>query len=42
MLEALKAQPADRPPVFFGILYREGELLKCYPIEYFKDWEVGP
>ena len=41
MLEALKAQPADRPPVFLGILYREGELLKCYPIEYFKDWEVG-
>lgn len=26
-------------PVFFGSLYRDGDLLKCYPIEYFLNWE---
>ncbi len=41
MLEALQRQDPGCPPVFFGLLYREGALLKCYPIEYFTDWEVG-
>lgn len=40
MLEALQRQDPARPPVFFGLVYREGDLLKCYPIEYFTDWEV--
>jgi hypothetical protein len=26
-------------PVFFASLYRDGDRLKCYPIEYFKSWE---
>lgn len=41
MLEALVRQLQLRPslrPVFFGILYREDDCLKLYPIEYFTEW----
>lgn len=42
LLERLSAalqKPGAAAPVFFGIVYREGERLKCYPIEYFTEWE---
>lgn len=26
------------PPVFFGRVYRDGDMLKLYPIEYFQNW----
>ena len=44
MLEELERQVrrGQRPPVFFGAVYREENLLKFYPIEYFTDWEVRP
>lgn len=44
LLEGLARQVRQglSAPVFFGLVYREGELLKCYPIEYFTDWEDGP
>ena len=35
---AVKADPLLRP-VFFGIVYRDNDRLKLYPIEYFTDWE---
>ena len=27
------------PAVFFGMVYRDGDLVKLYPIEYFTQWE---
>jgi hypothetical protein len=30
------------PPVFFGILGRDGDCITFYPIEFFTDWEVRP
>lgn len=41
MLEGLQIQ-SGQPPVFFGTVYREGDLIKFYPIEFFTDWEVEP
>ena len=40
MLEALEqnAVPSPEPPVFFGSVYREGDKIKFYPIEYFENW----
>lgn len=32
----------DLRPVFFAVVYREDDRLKCYPIEYFTDWEARP
>lgn len=29
-------------PVFFGIVYREGDRLKLYPIEFFTKWGEDP
>ena len=31
-----------KPPVFFGILGRDGDCITLYPIEFFTDWEVRP
>ena len=31
-----------QPPVFFGILGRDGDSITFYPIECFTDWEVHP
>ena len=44
MLEKLERQVrrGAKPPVFFGTVYREENLLKFYPIEFFTDWEVRP
>lgn len=44
MLEKLQKplQSGSCPPVFFGYVYREEDLIKFYPIEYFTDWEVRP
>ena len=44
MLEKLerKVRRGAKPPVFFGTVYREENLLKFYPIEFFTDWEVRP
>lgn len=39
-LEAME-QKMDHAPVFFGELYRDGDKLKLYPIEFFTDWEDG-
>ena len=44
-MEALVQQLQSRPflrPVFFGILYREGDRLKLSPIEAFTHWEETP
>lgn len=43
-LEAMeKKLTAGSPgPVFFVELYREGDKLKCYPIEFFTDWRDTP
>ena len=42
-LESMAKQlEPDERPVFFGELYREGDKLKCYPIEYFLSWEDRP
>ena len=44
-MEALVQQLQGRPflrPVFFGILYREGDRLKLSPIEAFTHWEETP
>lgn len=38
---SLKEDPLLRP-VFFGIVYREGGLLKLYPIEFFTQWGEDP
>lgn len=38
---SLKEDPLLRP-VFFGIVYREGERLKLYPIEFFTKWGEDP
>ena len=38
---SLKEDPLLRP-VFFGIVYREDERLKLYPIEFFTKWGDGP
>lgn len=38
---SLKEDPLLRP-VFFGIVYREGERLKLYPIEFFTKWGENP
>lgn len=41
-LEALAQQLEKDPqlrPVFLGIVYRDGDRLKMYPIEYFTNWE---
>ena len=42
MLEDLERQVRRgvKPPVFFGTVQREDELIKFYPIEFFMDWEV--
>lgn len=37
----LRQYPELRP-VFFGVVYREEDRLKLYPIEYFTDWEGCP
>lgn len=37
----LQRQPMARP-VFFGVLYREDDRLKLYPIEVFTNWEDSP
>jgi hypothetical protein len=44
MLEQLARQVrrGAEPPVFFGMVYREDDLIKFYPIEFFTDWEVSP
>lgn len=44
MLEQLARQVrrGAEPPVFFGMVYREDDLIKFYPIEFFTDWEVRP
>ena len=34
----LRRKP-DFRPVFFGLIYREEDRLKLYPIEYFAEWE---
>ena len=33
------AEKSQQPPVFLGLLHRDGDLLRCYPIEYFRNWE---
>ena len=35
--DSLKKDPR-LSPVFFGIVYREGDRLKLYPIEFFTKW----
>jgi hypothetical protein len=44
MLEDLshRIRRGEKPPVFFGLVYREDDLIKFYPIEFFTDWEVSP
>ena len=44
MLENLQKQtaPGVRPPVFFGTVYREEDMIKFYPIECFTEWEDCP
>ena len=44
MLEDLQKAVARgaRPPVFFGTVHREGEMIKFYPIEFFTEWEDCP
>ena len=44
MLECLEkdAGTVGKPPVFFGMVYREEARIKFYPIEFFTDWEVQP
>lgn len=44
MLEDLSRQirRGAKPPVFFGTVYREDDLIKFYPIAFFTDWEVSP
>lgn len=37
MLEGLRNHGGP-PPVFFGTVYREDDLIKFYPIEFFTDW----
>ena len=44
-LEQLADRLSGRPrlsPVFFGSVYREGDRLKLYPIEFFTKWGDGP
>lgn len=38
--DRLKRDP-HLSPVFFGIVYREDDRLKLYPIEFFTKWEAG-
>lgn len=46
MIDALErltrglAGASSHAPIFFGTVYREDDRLKCYPIEYFLNWEV--
>ena len=44
MLEDLarEVRRGAKPPVFFGTVHREDDLIKFYPIEFFTDWEVRP
>lgn len=44
MLENLarEVRKGAKPPVFFGMVYREDDLIKFYPIEFYTDWEVRP
>ena len=44
MLENLarEVRRGAKPPVFFGMVYREENLIKFYPIDFFTDWEVLP
>ncbi len=44
MLEGLAkaVSKGAKPPVFFGTVHREEDLIKFYPIEFFTDWEVAP
>ena len=42
VVEALERLSPKDDLVFFGIVYREEDQLKCYPIEYFTDWEGEP
>lgn len=41
-LQARLERERDLRPVFFGIVYRDEDRLKLYPIEYFTEWEVSP
>ena len=44
MLEGLADSLNKNPllsPVFFGIVYRENDRLKLYPIEFFTEWEAS-
>ena len=44
-LEQLADRLSGRPrlsPVFFGSVYREGDRLKLYPIEFFTEWGDHP
>lgn len=43
MLEGLGEQVQKKGcvPVFFGTVYRDGDRIKFYPIEFFTDWEAG-
>ena len=41
-LESMAKQlKAHEKPVFFGEIYRDGDKLKFYPIEYYLHWEVA-
>ena len=45
LLEELADSLKDDPflsPVFFGIVYREDDRLKLYPIEFFTEWGKNP
>ena len=45
LLERLAGSLREDPllrPVFFGIVYREGDRLKLYPIEFFTQWGENP
>lgn len=41
LADSLKGASAPSP-VFFGIVYREGDRLKLYPIEFFTQWGEDP
>ena len=41
LVDSLKKKPL-LSPVFFGIVYREGDRLKLYPIECFTEWGKDP
>ena len=41
LADSLKNKPLPSP-VFFGIVYREDDRLKLYPIEFFTEWGKDP